>query len=87
MNIWALKGHRVKCGTLTAGYPSHQEVAQRHLELGKEYTVDRTEVDSWHTDVLLQEFPGVRFNSVFFEDAAEQSAEQDPLHPDYHRFN
>ena len=69
MNIYAKTGHKVKCVTLDAGYKSDQETAKKYLEIGKEYIVERTEVDSWHTDVWLQEFPDVKFNSVFFEDA------------------
>lgn len=87
MNIYALKGHKVKCETLSAGYDYHKEVAQKHLEVGKEYTVEKTQVDSWHTDVWLQEFPNVKFNSVFFEDTVEQSEEMDKQHPDYRRFH
>ena len=87
MNIYALKGHKVKCETLSAGYDYHKEVAQKHLEVGKEYTVEKTQVDSWHTDVWLQEFPNVNFNSVFFEDVVEQSEEMDKQHSDYRRFH
>lgn len=87
MNIYALKGHKVKCKTLSAGYDYHEEVAKKYLEVGKEYTVKNTQVDSCYTDVWLQEFPNVKFNSVFFEDAVEQSEEMDKKHPDYRRFN
>ena len=37
------------------------------LEIGKRYTIDRTEIHSWHTKVFLQEFPDIKFNSVSFE--------------------
>ena len=68
MNIFAKKGAKVICSTLDAGYDYHKEIASKYLVIGKEYTVEYTDVDSWHTDVYLQEFPGVKFNSVFFED-------------------
>ena len=87
MNIYALKGHKVKCGTLSAGYDHHKKVAQKHLEVGKEYTVEKTEVDSCHTDVWLQEIPNVMFNSVFFEDMVEQNGDLDKEHPNYWRFH
>ncbi len=87
MNIYALKGHKVKCETFLAGYDYDREKAQKYLEIGKEYTIEMTEVDSWNTDVWLQEFPNVKFNSVFFEDVEEQSEEMDKLHPDYLRWN
>jgi hypothetical protein len=82
MNIYALKGHKVKCVTLSAGYDYHKEIAKKHLEVGKEYTVD-----NWHTDVWLLEFPNVKFNSVLFEDVVQQLREMDEQHPDYSRFH
>jgi hypothetical protein len=36
------------------------------LTLNDIYTVDRTEVFSWNTEVYLKEFPGEVFNSVWF---------------------
>lgn len=86
MNIYALKNHKVKCTTLSAGYDYHKKIAETYLEIGKEYVVEKTIVDSFHTDVFLQEFPGIKFNSVFFEDVTQQSKESDLLHPDYKRF-
>lgn len=83
MNIYALKGHKVKCETLSAGYNHHKEVAEKYLEVGKEYTVEKTQVDSWHTDVWLKEFPDIIFNSVFFVDIIGQSKGNDKLHEDY----
>jgi hypothetical protein len=83
MNIYALKGHKVTCETLFAGYNYDQELARKYLEIGKEYTVEKTKVYSWHTHVWLQEFPNVIFNSVFFEDAVKQSEKKDKQHPDY----
>lgn len=38
------------------------------LKLGETYTVEKTEVHSWHTKVFLKEFPGVEFNSAWFEE-------------------
>jgi len=37
------------------------------LKVGKTYTVDRTEIHSWHTKVYLEEYPGKKFNSNHFE--------------------
>lgn len=87
MNIYALNGHKVKCKTLSGGYSYHQEIAEKYLKIDEEYTIEKTEVDSWHTDVWLQELPNVKFNSVFFEDSIEQSEEMDKKHPDYSRFH
>jgi len=68
MNIYAENGDKVVCSTFDAGYKHEQQIAAKYLVIGKEYTIDQTVVDNWHTDVYLQEFPGVKFNSVFFED-------------------
>lgn len=83
MNIYALKGHKIKCITLSAGWTYQQEVAKKHLEIGKEYTVEHTEVNRWDTDVYLEEIPNVSFSSVFFEDVSEQLSIEDKQHPDY----
>lgn len=68
MNIYAEKGDKVVCDTLNAGYEPDREIAKKYLEVGKVYTIEYTEVDDWHTDVYLKEFPNVGFNSAFFED-------------------
>ena len=73
MNIYALEGHKVRCVTLKAGYKYQQEIVKKYLELGKEYTVEKTKVEGWSTSVWLKEFPNIRFNSVFFEDVVKQS--------------
>ena len=38
------------------------------LEVGKTYTVVNVDVHSWHTEVELEEFPNIMFNSVCFEE-------------------
>ena len=38
------------------------------LEIGKEYTLADLVVYAWHTIVYIEEFPGVEFNSVVFEE-------------------
>lgn len=68
MNIYAKKGHKVSCKKLTGDYSHDEQTANKYLQLGKEYTIERTEVHNWYTDVYLIEIPDIRFNSVFFED-------------------
>ncbi len=68
MNINTTKGDRVRVDNLTSGYLPDQKIANQYLKLGDVYTVEKTVVYEWHTDVFLQEFPGVAFNSCFFED-------------------
>ena len=69
MNIYAEHGDKVKFSVPDAGYSYNREQCKKHLELGKVYTIDYTEVISYHTDVYLVEIPGIAFNSVNFEDA------------------
>ena len=38
------------------------------LEVDKVYTLKSLEVHNWYTVVYLEEFPGVKFNSVSFEE-------------------
>ncbi len=87
MNIYALKGHKVRCVSLEAPYNYQTERAKKHLEIGKEYTVERTEVHSSSTDVILQELPEIEFSSGLFEDVLKQSKEDDEQHPDYWKYN
>ncbi len=87
MNIYALKGHKVKCISLESPYHYQTERAQKHLEIGKEYTVESTEVRSSSTNVVLLEFPKIEFNSTLFEDVIKQSEEEDQKHPDYWKYH
>jgi len=71
MDINAEKGAKVKFieGGITKeqiSWGSHDDPTNI-LEAGKEYTIDHTEIRSWHTKVFLDEFPGRQFNSVWFE--------------------
>ena len=87
MNIYALKGHKVKCSILKGGYKHHEETANIYLSIGNTYTVENIDVEDWHTDVYLQEFPGIAFNSIFFEDESIQVKEGDKKHPYVNKIN
>lgn len=50
--------------SLKNGYTSHSETAIKYLQIGEIYNVQKVDIDAWHTDVYLEEFPGVAFNSV-----------------------
>jgi hypothetical protein len=71
MNIYAKRGDKVKFSFPDWGYNSDIEKAKEYLTVGKEYTIEKTDVSSWHTNVYLQEFPEVSFNSIMFEDVVE----------------
>lgn len=86
MNIFAIEGHLVRCKTHDAGCDYDQETAKKYLVLGNTYTVDYTIVHSWSTNVYVKEWPGISFNSVFFEDVKPQSTEDDKKHIDYSKW-
>lgn len=67
MNIYARSGDKVKY-LAENGHDDQLIDANKFLEKGMVYTVDKTIVYGWHTDVYLREFPGKAFNSVHFED-------------------
>ncbi len=67
MDIYAEPGTKVRFAFPNNGYDFHKETAKQHLIEGEIYTVKITDVGSFHTDVYLQEVPGVKFNSVMFE--------------------
>ena len=83
MNIFALKGHKVRCVTFNAGQDDHQEVAKKYLKIATLYTVEKTIIDKYNTNVCLQEIPDVMFNSVFFEDVEPQAITTDKRHYQY----
>jgi len=68
MNIYAPKGTKVSFSYPENGNSFQQQEIKKYLTPNSIYTVDWTVVEDWHTRVYLQEFPGVPFNSVFFEE-------------------
>jgi hypothetical protein len=81
MNIYAKEGAKVKGvfrdGAITGGYESDQKHAMKFITEGQVYTVERTEVSSWSTEVILKEFPGKFFNSVHFIELTESEIKKD----------
>lgn len=76
MDINSKQGAKVKGifdadGNLMNGYDSQKEVASLYIQQDKIYTVYRTEIHSWYTNVYLIEFPDISFNSVHFEEYIE----------------
>lgn len=65
MNIYSQEGDKVKVVQKSYGGWFYNIEA---LVMGVVYTVEKTEVHTWHTKVYLKEFPGLYFNSVCFED-------------------
>ncbi len=90
MNIYALKGHKVKAIAECSDYYCSQK--DTNLTIEAVYTVKKTTVCKSYTCVDLEEFEGVSFNSILFEDIDSQTQEDDKKHPDWenwdiHRFN
>jgi hypothetical protein len=71
MDIYAVPGAKVVFSHPGAGHSFDRENAAKYLTVGATYTVRSTEVDESRTEVVLQEVPFVRFNSVSFSDARE----------------
>ncbi len=73
LNPWAQPGTKVRPiyqdGQPLHGYEADRRKVAQWLKEDGVYTIDRTEVDRFHTDVYLKEVPGVRFNSVCFTEA------------------
>lgn len=68
MDIYARRGTKIVFNNPNAGYPYDQETARKYLKVGSKYTVEWKRVGCFHTDVFLQEVPGVPFNSVLFDE-------------------
>lgn len=68
MNIFAEKGTKVKVTEKTKcnGYNIDKDNIKDYLTIEKEYTVEKTIVDDFSSEVLLEEVPNVYFNTVNF---------------------
>lgn len=86
MNIYALKGHKVRFAFPDNGWDSDKKHASEYLIKNEIYTVDFTSVSGFSTSVKLEEFPNTFFNSVHFEDVESQSEEKDKQHRDYYNY-
>ena len=69
MDIYSEPGTKVIFENPDNGWSHDQEKAKAHLTVGEMYTVQITEVHSSHSHVILKEFPGIKFNTVMFENA------------------
>lgn len=69
-NVFAEKGDKVICANKNVSYSEDQEKAEKYLKIGDVYTIEWTYPTSWITYIELQEFPGVLFNSIHFNNLA-----------------
>lgn len=63
MNIYAKPGTKVVFDHPECGTKHDKEKAAKFLTVGTTYTVAKTEVHNWHTNVWLEELPDFWFNS------------------------
>lgn len=70
MDIYAKPGSLVRFRSLNPESVSYAGTndPKWFLKLNEVYTVRYTVVYDWHTEVILEEYPELRFNSVHFED-------------------
>jgi hypothetical protein len=66
MDIYTPPGTKVVYHNPFNGFDGDIRFARKHLTLGAEYTVNRTDVFSSSTSVYLDEFPSVSFNHAHF---------------------
>jgi hypothetical protein len=72
MDIYSESGTKIHFTRPSAGSKFDQELVKKYLIENNVYTVERTRVGNWHTDVYLTEVPGVAFNSVHFSDVSNK---------------
>lgn len=60
------RGCKVEFAHPDSGRGLEREEAQKLLTEGAVYEVESVQVGGWCTDIELKEFPGKKFNSVFF---------------------
>ena len=65
MDIYTEKGGKVIFSGI-GGYDSELKSAKKYLKIGEIYTVDYLDIGGFHSDVYLEEFPNIKFNSVQF---------------------
>ena len=68
MDIYSPPGTKVIFAHPDSGTTYDQEKSQKHLTEEIVYTVKKTEVQSFKSDVILEEIPGIKFNTVMFSE-------------------
>lgn len=76
MNLFTPEGDIIRCVTFDAGYKWDREIAKQHLSIGYFYTVEQIFIHNWERKVCLKEFPGVYFNTVFFENVNNEAIDK-----------
>ncbi|MCH6198612.1 hypothetical protein MMU07_03405 [Aquiflexum sp. LQ15W] len=66
MDIYTPPGQKVRYIN-RHGHDSEREFANLHLQEGAVYTLLRSKLFKFRTEIYLEEFPEMPFNSVMFE--------------------
>ena len=67
MDIYSKLGTKVRFENPDAGYEPDRDLAKKHLSFGGTYTVKHIDIKGFSSRVTLDEFPGIRFNTVLFD--------------------
>lgn len=67
MDINTKIGSKVRFSFPENGIASDIETAKKYLKENEIYTIKNIYVGGWRTDITLEEFPTIEFNSVQFE--------------------
>lgn len=67
MDINTKIGLKVKFSFPENGTDCDREIAKKYLKVNETYIVKKIEIGNWRTDVIFEEFPTIKFNSVQFE--------------------
>lgn len=73
MDIHAEPGTKVKF-TGENGYDNDRHVAFSHMDVGDVFTVKDIDIGNWISHVEFEELPGIRFNTVMFEEVEDKSS-------------
>ena len=67
MDINTKIGSKVRFSFPENGMTYDKETARKYLKINETYIIKKIEIGNWRTDVIFEEFPTIKFNSVQFE--------------------
>lgn len=69
------------------GSDSDKALANKYLKIGQVYKVKDINVLAWNTDIILEDFPNINFNSVLFRDKNNSDEYLEPYFEEYRKNN
>lgn len=67
MDINTKIGSKVRFSFPENGTTYDKETARKYLKINETYTIKNVYIGGWRTDIILEEFPTIEFNSAQFE--------------------